>query len=148
MTAPEYADVLRLDFSIRNYPLPNIFDEGTTLSTSVIMQRAALTFCREISAFFSLIILVFRFSDVLMVALRFKLAFMQLHRNFYSHTLSSKIESTMSHPFAPSIIATFRSACKIIDALEQLFQLEPTLSSRFSMFWFSTLSAVVSFMHN
>ena len=74
-------------------------------------------------------------------------ALLQLHRSFFSHALADETGAAMTHRYSPSIVATFRSACRILDSLEQLYAVEAALSSRFAVYWFNGFSAIVSFPH-
>lgn len=51
----------------------------------------------------------------------------------------------LSHPYAPSVIATYLGASNLISAVKTIFDQETELSVRFLHFWFNTFSAVVCF---
>jgi hypothetical protein len=71
-------------------------------------------------------------------------ALLQLHRSYFMEALSGPEPFTLHHKFAPSVMATYRSASRLISTIELLFNQEPHLSTRFVCFWFNSFSAGVS----
>ena len=94
-------------------------------------------------------------------------AILHLHRAFYSQVLNeakarqsptpSPIDgsetgannfvewsSVLCDHHAPSVLATFISACKIIVDLEQLYQTAPDICPHYAVFWFNAFCGGVS----
>jgi hypothetical protein len=58
--------------------------------------------------------------------------------------MSSPEAFELTHPYAPSVLATYLGSSNLISAVETLFNQEQQLSVRFLHFWFNSFSAVVS----
>lgn len=69
---------------------------------------------------------------------------LQLHRGYFTQGLSGSEPFTLSHPYAPSVVATYCSACRLLSILETAMKQEPLLCKRVFGFWFNMFSAVVS----
>lgn len=69
---------------------------------------------------------------------------LQLHRNFFTEALSDFDAFTYRHKYAPSVLATFLSASRLVATLEIMLRREPQLSKRFMCFWFNAFSGAVS----
>jgi hypothetical protein len=69
---------------------------------------------------------------------------LQLHRTFFTRALSGPEEAfNRQHKYAPSIVAVFLSAARMIATMEWLYRQEPELSARILWCWSNTFSAVV-----
>lgn len=69
-------------------------------------------------------------------------AVLLLHRGFFAQALGEEADP-MQSKFAPSVLATYRSACYIILALHNVYCQQPSLSCRFGLFWSNGFSASV-----
>jgi hypothetical protein len=68
---------------------------------------------------------------------------LQLHRNYFTQALNDPEPFTTKHQYAPSVVATYQSACRLITILEIIMKSEPRLCKRVFGFWFNMFSGVV-----
>ncbi|KAF8575545.1 hypothetical protein K439DRAFT_1419688 [Ramaria rubella] len=124
---PPYSDIIELDRSIHAFSLPPDVDalaNGLPFqppqpdSPGLTMQRWLLLQARDT-------------------------AVLLLHRGFFAQALGEKADP-MQSKFAPSVLATYRSACYIILALHNIYSQQPDLSCRFGLFWSNAFSASIS----
>jgi hypothetical protein len=69
---------------------------------------------------------------------------LQLHRNFFTEALSDFDNFTYRHKYAPSVLATYLSASRLVATIGIMLHREPQLSKRFMCIWFNAFSAAVS----
>jgi hypothetical protein len=70
---------------------------------------------------------------------------LQLHRTFFTRALSGPEESfNRRHKYAPSVVAVFLSASRMIATVQDLYQREPQLTARILGYWSNAFSAAVS----
>lgn len=148
---PDYIALLELDRKIRDYAIPQaltqeaIIDE---LNTTKLPEHIL-----KLHAFHAK-----QWKDS---------AILQLHRAFYSQAFSeSKSEDSSEHTFtdaaegdlesflhwpsllcdryAPSVLATFVSACIIIEDLEKIYECAPDICPYYAVFWFNAFCSAVS----
>ncbi|KAI6114167.1 hypothetical protein F5141DRAFT_1187796 [Pisolithus sp. B1] len=110
-----YLKILEVDKAVRSYPVP------TTVSTNrqLGMQQVLVSSGREI-------------------------VLLQLHRNFFTEALNTYDAFSYRHRLAPSVVATYLSATRLIATLKILEEREPQLSKRFMCFWFNAFSGAVA----
>jgi hypothetical protein len=119
---PDYSHIINLDKSVRDFGVPALLDEHKSPGINprfLVMQRGLVAIGRE-------------------------LALLQLHRRYFTDAMGCPEGFDLSHPYAPSVIATYLSASNLISTVETLFEQEQQLSARFLHFWFNTFSAVVT----
>lgn len=118
-----YSDILDVDKKIRDFYIPptlNIFNsEGIKDIRQLTMQQVLVASGREI-------------------------VLLQLHRNFFTEALSDFDAFTYRHKYAPSVLATYLSASRLVATLETMLHREPQLSKRFMCFWFNAFSGAVA----
>ncbi|KAG2060619.1 hypothetical protein BDR06DRAFT_986789 [Suillus hirtellus] len=118
-----YSSILDVDKKIRDFHIPptlNIFNsEGITDIRQLTMQQVLVASGREI-------------------------VLLQLHRNFFTEALSDFDAFTYRHKYAPSVLATFLSASRLVATFETMLRREPQLSKRFMCFWFNAFSGAVA----
>jgi hypothetical protein len=68
---------------------------------------------------------------------------LQLHRNYFTRALNDPEPYTDKNQYAPSVVATYRSACRLLSILEIMMKIEPRLCKRVFGFWFNVFSAAV-----
>ncbi|KAF8509510.1 hypothetical protein BU17DRAFT_98829 [Hysterangium stoloniferum] len=120
---PSYADILELDRDIHSYDMPadvEALANGT-------LHRQAYLICVQFG---------FDLRGVSLVILL-------LHRGFFAQALSEKADP-MQSKFAPSVLATYRSACYIVLALHNVYTQHPSLSCRYGLFWSNGFSASIA----
>ncbi|KAF7422348.1 hypothetical protein PC9H_010504 [Pleurotus ostreatus] len=116
----DYAQVIELDTRIREFTVPPPLRSGATHSRQLMMQKASLSTALEA-------------------------VLLQLHRTFFTRALSGPERAfNRRHPFAPSVVAVFLSASRMIATVEALFRREPNLTSRILAFWSNAFSAAVA----
>jgi hypothetical protein len=70
---------------------------------------------------------------------------LQLHRQFFTRALSGPEEAfNRRHKYAPSVVAVFLSATRMIANVEELYTQEPDLTARILGYWSNAFSAAVS----
>ncbi|KAG1776189.1 hypothetical protein EV702DRAFT_1110986 [Suillus placidus] len=118
-----YSDILDVDKKIRDFHIPptlNIFNsDGITNIRQLTMQQVLVASGREI-------------------------VLLQLHRNFFTEALSDFDAFTYRHKYAPSVLATYLSASRLVATLGIMLHREPQLSKRFMCFWFNAFSGAVA----
>ncbi|KIJ62737.1 hypothetical protein HYDPIDRAFT_114430 [Hydnomerulius pinastri MD-312] len=121
--AQPYVKILEVDSTIRNFDIPPTLDifnmEGIRDNRQLTMQQVLVSSGREI-------------------------VLLQLHRNFFTEALSDYDAFSYRHKFAPSAVATYLSATRLIATLKALEEREPQLSKRFMCFWFNAFSGAVA----
>ncbi|KAH7913978.1 fungal-specific transcription factor domain-containing protein, partial [Hygrophoropsis aurantiaca] len=118
-----YRVVMEVDKKIRNFNIPPTLDifhsDGVIGNRQLTMQQVLVSSGREI-------------------------VLLQLHRNFFTEALSNPDTFSYQHQYAPSALATYLSASKLVATLDQMLQREPQLSKRFMCFWFNAFSGAVA----
>lgn len=69
---------------------------------------------------------------------------MNLHRAYFTQALQEMPNDLASHRYLPSVMATYRSAWRLIEAVQRVWENIPSLLSRFGLVWGQGLSAAVS----
>ncbi|OAX41741.1 hypothetical protein K503DRAFT_863613 [Rhizopogon vinicolor AM-OR11-026] len=117
-----YSAILNVDSTIRDFHVPptlDIFNSEDTHIRQLTMQQVLVASGREI-------------------------VLLQLHRNFFTEALSDFDTFTYRHKYAPSVLATYLSASRLIATLGIMLHREPQLSKRFMCFWFNAFSGAVA----
>ncbi|KAL4080941.1 hypothetical protein J3A83DRAFT_4085274 [Scleroderma citrinum] len=118
-----YSKVLDVDRAVRNYPIPPMLDvfrqEAAVNNRQLVMQQVLVSCGREI-------------------------VLLQLHRNFFTEALNNYDAFSYRHELAPSVVATYCSATRLIATLTTMEEREPLLSKRFMSFWFNAFSGAVA----
>ncbi|KAG6889881.1 hypothetical protein C0995_013855 [Termitomyces sp. Mi166 len=117
----EYSIVVDLDTKIRDFSFPPPLRTGNTSnSRSLQMQKASLNIALEA-------------------------VLLQLHRSFFTRALSGPEESfNRRHKYAPSVVAVFLSASRMIANVQDLYHREPQLTARILGYWSNAFSAAVA----
>ena len=121
-TVPPYSTILELDAKIRDFPLPS-FPEHIPVDPSrpaLVMARFVLSHAREV-------ILLF------------------LHRSFFAQAMIDDPINPLRSQYAPSFLATYRSAMHVLKSVREEFEIVPALCSRFWMPWTYAFSSAVVF---
>lgn len=117
-----YSTVLEVDRTVRSYPIPpllDIFSQGAVVNNRQLgMQQVLASSGREI-------------------------VLLQLHRNFFTEALSNYDAFSYRHKLAPSVVATYFSATRLIATMKTMEEREPLLSKRLMCCWFNTFSGAV-----
>lgn len=71
------------------------------------------------------------------------LAMLYVHRSYFAQALTDFPLDPMRSPFAPSFLAGYRSACTLLSALREQFEMFPTQIARFWVLWTHAFSAAV-----
>ncbi|KAF8133962.1 hypothetical protein EV363DRAFT_1161363 [Boletus edulis] len=118
-----YQKILDVDRTIRDFTVPPTLDifnvDGIHDNRQLTMQQVLVSSGREI-------------------------VLLQLHRNFFTEAMSDYDAFSYRHKFAPSAVATYLSATRLIATLKSLEEWEPQLSKRFMCFWFNAFSGAVA----
>ena len=67
-----------------------------------------------------------------------------LHRNYFARALQEQSPDPLRHQYAPSVLAAYRSACRLLLALKGLCATHHNLTSHIGLFWPGILSSCVS----
>jgi len=118
-----YIKILDVDKTIRDFKVPPTLDifnvDGIRDNRQLTMQQVLVSSGREI-------------------------VLLQLHRNFFTEALSDCDAFSYRHKFAPSVVASYLSAGRLIATLKTLEEREPQLGKRFMCFWFNAFSGAVA----
>ncbi|RDB15331.1 putative transcriptional regulatory protein C1F7.11c [Hypsizygus marmoreus] len=116
----EYGVVLDLDTKIRDFSFPLPLRNGAPHTRALLMQKASLSIALEA-------------------------VLLQLHRSFFTRALSGPEESfNRRHKYAPSVVAVFLSASRMIATVQDLYNREPQLTARILGYWSNAFSAAVA----
>ncbi|KAF8073427.1 hypothetical protein FPV67DRAFT_1410778 [Lyophyllum atratum] len=116
----EYSTVIELDTKIRDFSFPPPLRTGSPHTRSLLMQKASLSIALEA-------------------------VLLQLHRSFFTRALSGPEESfNRRHKYAPSVVAVFLSASRMIATVQDLYHREPQLTARILGYWSNAFSAAVA----
>jgi hypothetical protein len=75
-------------------------------------------------------------------------ALLNLHRTYFAQALHDQPQDLLKHRYGPSVMATYRSAWRLIEGLKQPSRKTPNLLCKYSLAWSQALSATVcSFIH-
>lgn len=150
---PDYLEILALDRKIRELP---DYEPFRQFINGRHRERCDVTLPAHVHA----MVRANAFMDI-------ESALLQLHRGFYSLVLRSGSSNSssslganesddaqwdpilewldvMSSKYAPSVFATFQSACRILQELAEIYQKQPELSVRYSVYWFNGFCGAVS----
>lgn len=121
-TVPPYPTILELDAKIRDFPLPS-FPSHIPLDPSrpaLVMARFVLSHAREVTLLF-------------------------LHRSFFAQAMVDDPMNPLRSQYAPSFLATYRSAMHVLKSIREEFEIVPALCARFWMPWTYAFSSAVVF---
>ncbi|KDQ61553.1 hypothetical protein JAAARDRAFT_704939 [Jaapia argillacea MUCL 33604] len=124
---PTYAALLELDKKIRTFPVPlhlqsPVQGPEAGRAWSPDPTRAMQQYC----------VVCERESNLLYI-----------HRSYFVQALRDKSGNPLAHKYAPSVLATYRSACRLITSLRGLYPIHPSLTSRIWFFWSGIFSACI-----
>ncbi|KAF9267290.1 hypothetical protein L218DRAFT_955169 [Marasmius fiardii PR-910] len=116
----EYTTVLSLDKTIRDFSIPGQLGKRGHSGHTLLMQKTSHLIALET-------------------------VLLQLHRSYFMRALSGPEEAfNRRHRLAPSVVAVFLSATRMIATVEQLYQQAPNLTIRISGYWSNAFSAAVA----
>lgn len=114
-----YDTVLELDKRIRDFAIPASLRDKDINTKSIVMQRASLSTALEAGRSHLLLCESFWLNDAL-----FQIVLLQLHRAFFTRALSGPEEAfNRKHKYAPSVVAVFLSATRMIANIQELYEL-------------------------
>ena len=146
---PSYQHILQLDTAIRNYPIISKMDqsdcagkgeEGPLPPADVNIVRWLGMSNKESSGYRSL---AMARGDQLMVP-TLRAALLHLHRRYFSQVLDDQRGDILKHKYAPSFIAVFRSAWRLIRGICLTFGRVPEFLVRAGFCWSHAADAAVS----
>ncbi|CAL1714453.1 unnamed protein product [Somion occarium] len=129
--APSYATIMELDRKVREFPIPadaSAFlediktpaDPDEEIPLSVSMTRFVLSHSREV-------------------------ILLSIHRAFFAQAILDCPENPLRSQYAPSFLASYRAATTILKAINDQFNILPTLCARFWVIWTYAFSSAVVF---
>lgn len=134
-----YHKILDVDKIIRDFTVPPTLDifyaDGIRDNRQLTMQQVLVSSGREIGVFACISRSGYRRDNPPVL--------LQLHRNFFTEAVSDYNAFSYHHKFAPSAVATYLSATRLIATMKALEEREPQLSKRFMCFWFNAFSGAV-----
>ncbi|KAI5123792.1 hypothetical protein M0805_009087 [Coniferiporia weirii] len=118
---PSYATILELDAKIRDFAIPEFPEVPIDKSKpGMIMMRYVLAHTRET-------------------------ILLDLHRGFFAQAMIDDPVNPLRSQYAPSFLATYRSASHILKSIREEFEVLPELSARFWPPWTFAFSSAVVF---
>ncbi|CDO73376.1 hypothetical protein BN946_scf185013.g10 [Trametes cinnabarina] len=121
---PTYAKIIELDRRVRDthvpapLQLPCGVNDGSTPCVTLTMQRMFVTAWREITL-------------------------LNLHRPYFSVAVKEASGDPMKHKYAPSVLAVYRSAWRIISSLQSAHHIAPGIVSRCGFVWSHALASAI-----
>ncbi|KIK09061.1 hypothetical protein K443DRAFT_672096 [Laccaria amethystina LaAM-08-1] len=124
---PPYTALLEIDKKIRKFAMPSHLrsptrNSETGRSWSTDPSRAMQQYCA----------LCLRESNLLYI-----------HRSYFVQAIRQDPDNPLRHKYAPSVLATYRSACRLISSLKGLYPIHPRISSYCWYFWSGIFSACI-----
>lgn len=123
---PPYKALLELDKKIRTFPQPNYLrsphGRDTTRSWNPDPSRAMMQYCA----------ICLRESNLLYI-----------HRSYFAQALKEMPKNPLSHPYAASVLTTYRSASRMIASLRSVFNVHPGITSTAWFFWSGVFSSCI-----
>ncbi|THU99159.1 hypothetical protein K435DRAFT_828264 [Dendrothele bispora CBS 962.96] len=121
-----YAAVLDLDAKIRKFPIVS------HLQSPVAASEAGRSWSPDpVKAMQQYCVVCERESDLL-----------YLHRSYFVQALQQKVD-ILQHEYTPSVLAIYRSACRLITSLKGLYPNHPEPTSKCWFFWSGILSSCI-----
>ncbi|GJF00201.1 fungal-specific transcription factor domain-containing protein [Phanerochaete sordida] len=121
---PQYTKILELDRKIRDYPVPYSMrgkcgqHEASEPSKALHMQRYMCMASKEITL-------------------------LNLHRPYFAQALNDSPGDLLKHRYAPSVLAIYRSAWRLIEALRFSHERVPFVIERWGIAWSLSMSASI-----
>lgn len=127
MRPPSYSAVLELDLKIRKFFMP--FHLQCPMESSEVGRVWSHESTKAMQQYFALCI---RESNLLYI-----------HRSYFAQAISEAPDGPLQHKYSPSVIAAYRSACRLIFSLRGLYAVHPTAAGMQWFFWSSVFSSCV-----
>jgi hypothetical protein len=70
-------------------------------------------------------------------------ALLNLHRTYFAQALHDQPQDLLKHRYGPSVMATYRSAWRLIEGLKQPSRKTPNLLCKYGLAWSQALSATI-----
>ncbi|OAX39813.1 hypothetical protein K503DRAFT_54027 [Rhizopogon vinicolor AM-OR11-026] len=124
---PSYSALLELDLKIRKFNLPSHLqspmeasEAGRAWSSEAprAMQQYCVLFDKEANLLY-------------------------IHRSWFAQAIRESPDNPLQHKYAPSVLAVYRSACRLISGLKGLYRVHPYPTSRTWFFWSSVFAACI-----
>ncbi|OCH95704.1 hypothetical protein OBBRIDRAFT_830653 [Obba rivulosa] len=118
---PRYHTIMDLDRKIRDFPVPYSLRircgqvEDPPPSTARIFQRVMAVAAKEATL-------------------------LSLHRPYFAHALNEQPGDILRHRFGPSVVATYRSAWRIIEGARDTYRRCPAIAGRIGLVWSQCLA--------
>ncbi|KIY70299.1 hypothetical protein CYLTODRAFT_371232 [Cylindrobasidium torrendii FP15055 ss-10] len=124
---PSYKALLDLDKKIRKFPV------ATHLQSPIEASEAGRSWSPDrVHAMQQYCVVCERESNL-----------MYIHRSYFAQAISSQARNPLQHQYAPSVLATYRSACRIISSLRGLYISHPNVGDMTWFFWSGVFSSIV-----
>jgi len=113
---PRYHTIMDLDRKIRDFPVPYSLRircgqvEDPPPTTARIFQRVMAVAAKEATL-------------------------LSLHRPYFAHALNEQPNDILRHRFGPSVVATYRSAWRVIEGTRDTYKRCPTVAGRLGLIW-------------
>ncbi|KIY72318.1 hypothetical protein CYLTODRAFT_440727 [Cylindrobasidium torrendii FP15055 ss-10] len=120
---PPYNTILELDRKIRDFPVP----ERLQLCVPTSDKIAPIHYMQRWS--------VVLYKDTVLL---------HLHRAYFAQALQDQPDNLANHRYLPSVMATYRSAWRMIQGLTMVREKAPQLSTRVSMCWSHALAGAIT----
>ncbi|KIJ65704.1 hypothetical protein HYDPIDRAFT_110852 [Hydnomerulius pinastri MD-312] len=66
-----------------------------------------------------------------------------IHRSYFAQAIREAPNNPLQHKYAPSVLATYRSACRLISSLKGLYGVHPVATSQQWFFWSGVFSSCI-----
>ena len=79
-----------------------------------------------------------------MLTVIFLAALLNVHRPYFAQALSDSPQDLLKHRYAPSVLAIYRSAWRLIEATRDTHKRVPFVVERYGLPWSFSIAAAVS----
>ncbi|KAF8920617.1 fungal-specific transcription factor domain-containing protein [Mucidula mucida] len=69
-----------------------------------------------------------------------------IHRSYFAQAIQAQSRNPLQHQYAPSVLATYRSACRLISSLRGLYISHPDIAAQTWFFWSGIFSSCVGIL--
>ncbi|KAG9222051.1 hypothetical protein CCMSSC00406_0008036 [Pleurotus cornucopiae] len=120
---PPYATILELDRKIRDFPIPS------HLRPACVTQDQIVGTAYDVQRWF--------------VLCAKETVLLNLHRGYFAQALQEQPLDYLKHRYGPSMLATYRSAWRLIETVIMSYNVNNLIMSRVALAWSQALSASI-----
>ncbi|KAK7464152.1 hypothetical protein VKT23_006318 [Stygiomarasmius scandens] len=133
--SPPYSVIIDIDRQIRDFPVPELLRPRCKFETmEELMAKGGRERVRHVHT-----LTMQRW----MTMSHKESTLLNLHRAYFAQALQDSPNDLASHRYLPSVMATYRSAWRLIEALKIYWAAIPQMLERYNLAWSQALSAAI-----